>query len=153
MEQSATDGADAGLDAVLAWNFLRTARFVGNRMAARLADHDLNPIHFGVLAFLATVPQMTTSEVARAVFIRPQSMTPLLDELEGRGLIHRAGARTRGRRNPVQITEDGRRTLHAVWPIALASNDLSDSGLTAEESVRLNQLLLKILRATHGDPW
>ena len=41
------------LDDVLTWNIVRVARFVGNRLAARLADHRLNPIQFGVLAFLS----------------------------------------------------------------------------------------------------
>ena len=152
MEECVTDETGAELDGVLAWNFVRVARFVGNRMAMRLADHDLNPIHFGVLAFLAVAPEMTTSDIARAVLLRPQSMTPLLDGLEGRGLIRRTGARSRGRRNPVQITDSGRQALDAVWGIALATNDLSDAGLTGEESTQLNHLLLKIIRATSDGP-
>ena len=135
---------------MLTWNLVRVARFAGQRLAERLAGHGLHPVHFGVLAHLALAPEMTQADIARAVLQRPQSIAPLLDGLEERGLIRRTGDRARGRRNPVQITDDGRRALDAVWDIALSTNDLSDAGLTAQESVELNRLLLKLVRATQG---
>lgn len=144
------DRTDAGLDEVLTWNLVRAARFAGQRLAERLAGHGLHPVHFGVLAHLDIAPEMTQADIARAVLQRPQSIAPLLDGLEERGLIRRTGDRARGRRNPVQITDDGRRALDAVWDIALSTNDLSDAGLTAQESVELNRLLLKLVRATRG---
>ena len=144
------DRTDADLDEVLTWNLVRVARFAGQRLAERMAGHGLHPVHFGVLAYLVIAPEMTQADLARAVLQRPQSIAPLLDGLEGRGMVRRTGDRTRGRRNPVQITDDGQRALDAVWDIALASNDLGDAGLTAEESAELNRLLLKVVRATQG---
>jgi DNA-binding MarR family transcriptional regulator len=141
---------DVGLDEVLTWNLVRVARFAGQRLAERLAGHGLHPVHFGVLAHLVLAPEMTQADIARAVLQRPQSIAPLLDGLEERGLIRRTGDRARGRRNPVQITDDGRRALDAVWDIALSTNDLGDAGLTAQESAELNRLLLKLVRATQG---
>lgn len=138
------------LDGVLTWSVVRVARFTGQRLAERLAAHGLNPIHFGVLAYLAIAPEMTQADLARAVLVRPQSIAPLVDGLEDRGLIRRSSDRARGRRNPVQITDDGRRVLGAVWDIALSANDLSDAGLDAQESAELNRLLLKIIHATQG---
>lgn len=142
------------LDGILTWSVVRVARFAGQRFAERLAAHGLNPVHFGVLAYLAIAPEMTQADLARAVLVRPQSIAPLLDGLEDRGLIRRTGQRARGRRNPVQITHDGRGALNAVWDIALSSNDFSDAGLTSQESMELNRLLLKIIhtsRATRLD--
>jgi len=140
------------LDRVLAWSVVRVARFTGQRLAERLAAHGLNPIHFGVLAYLAIAPEMTQADLARAVLVRPQSIAPLLDGLQERGLIRRTGDRARGRRNPVQITDEGRRALDAVWDIALSTNDLSNAGLTNQESAELNRLLLKIIHTTQGTP-
>lgn len=105
-----------------------------------------------VLAFLSVGPGMTTSEIARAVLVRPQSMTPLLDGLEQRGLVRRTGTRARGQRNPVEITDAGRRLLHDVRPIARATGDLHEAGLTEGESRQLNELLLKVVRATGDAP-
>ncbi|SDD96166.1 MarR family winged helix-turn-helix transcriptional regulator [Auraticoccus monumenti] len=140
------------LDEVLTWSVVRVARFAGQRLAERLAEHGLNPVHFGVLAYLTISPEMTQADLARAVLVQPQSIAPLLDGLEQRGLVRRTGERARGRRNPVQITDDGRRALDAVWDIAMSTNDLSDAGLTTQESAELNRLLLKIVHATQGTP-
>lgn len=143
---------DGGLDDILTWNAVRVARFLGGRMAARLAGHGLNPIHFGVLAYLAEQEEMTTADIARVVLVTPQSMSPLLDGLEQRGLVRRTGIRARGQRNPVEITSAGRDELAAVWGIAQATSNLTDAGLTSDESQQLNQLLMKVLRASKDIP-
>lgn len=138
------------LDRILTWSIVRVARFAGQRLANRLADHGVTPVHFGVLAHVAINAEMTQADLARAVLVRPQSIAPLLDGLEERGLIRRTGNRARGRRNPVQLTDDGRHALDSAWEVALGSNDLSDAGLTLDESEELNRLLLKIVHATSG---
>ncbi|RIX28426.1 MarR family winged helix-turn-helix transcriptional regulator [Amnibacterium setariae] len=138
------------LDANLTWSIVRVARLVGQRLTDRLAEHGLNPVQFGVLAHLAVEEEMTQAALARAVLVRPQSIAPLLDGLEQRGLIARAGDRARGRPNPVRLTEEGGRALDGVRSIALGANDLSDVGLSPDESDRLNALLLTIIRATDG---
>ncbi len=138
------------LEGILTWSIVRVARFVGQRLTDRLAGHDLNPIQFGVLAHLAITEEMTQADLARSVLVRPQSIAPLLDGLQERGLIIRTGDRARGRRNPVRITADGRDALNEIRTIALSANDLTDAGLTLSESTELNRLLLKIIDATHG---
>ena len=138
------------LDANLTWSVVRVARLVGQRLTDRLADHGLNPVQFGVLAHLAVEEEMTQADLARSVLVRPQSIAPLLDGLQQRGLIERTGDRARGRRNPVRLTEDGSRALDAVRGIALGANDLSDIGLSAEGSAELNRLLLQVIHATDG---
>ena len=50
----------------------------------------------------------------------------------------------------MEITGEGRSALEAVCDVALFTNDLSDVGLTAAESVELNRLLLKVVHATQG---
>lgn len=138
------------LEGILTWSLVRVARFAGQRMTDRLAAHGLNPIQFGALAYLAIENEMTQAELARAVLVRPQSIAPLLDGLEQRGLIQRTGDRTRGRRNPVMLTDAGSSALDAVWDIASGTNDLSDAGLSTAESAELNRLLQLVLSATHG---
>ncbi|WP_165070457.1 MarR family winged helix-turn-helix transcriptional regulator [Marisediminicola senii] len=138
------------LDAVLTWSVVRVARYAGQRLADRLAAHDLTPIHFGALAHLAAVGEMSQADLARSVLVRPQSITTLLDGLEERGLIQRTGDRTRGRRNPVRISADGILALDEIRPIAQSANDLTAEGLTLEESAELNRLLLKIIHTADG---
>lgn len=138
------------LDEVLTWSVVRVARFMGQRLSERMAAHGLNPVHFGVLAYLRIAPEMTQADLARSILVRPQSIASLLDGLEERGMIRRTGERTRGRRNPVQITDQGQEVLTTVWDIALSANDLSDAGLTMTESIELNRLLLKIIHGTQS---
>lgn len=144
--RAASEGGN-DLDDILTWNMVRAARFVGHRLADRLSGHRLNPIQFGVLAFLEQQDEMTSAEIARAVLLRPQSVAPLLDGLEERGLISRRGTRARGHRNPVTMTDEGRRLFEEAREIALAANDLDDATLTDAESAELNRLLLKIVRS------
>ncbi|WP_167582788.1 MarR family winged helix-turn-helix transcriptional regulator [Kineococcus rubinsiae] len=138
---------EAELDEVVTWNVVRVARFLGQRLSERLAPQELHPVHFGVLAQLDITGQMSQADLARAVLLRPQSIAPLLDGLERRGLLQRTGARVRGRRNPVQITDEGRHALQMAWAVATSSNDLKDAGLTTAEGAELNRLLLKVVGA------
>ncbi|MEI4271538.1 MarR family transcriptional regulator [Klenkia sp. LSe6-5] len=149
MDVTGTTAVDR-LDGVLAWNVLRAARSVGNRLAERLTGHGLNPVQFGVLAFLADRTAMTTAEIAREVLLRPQSVAPLLDQLEERGLARRSGTREKGRRNPIEITDAGRAALDGAWATAAEAGDLSDLGITEQESRQLNALLLRIIAGTSG---
>jgi len=141
---------EAELDEVLTWNMVRAARFLGQRLSEQLADQQLHPVQFGVLAQLDIAGAMSQADLARAVQLRPQSVAPLLDGLERRGLLARTGDRIRGRRNPVQITAEGRAALQAAWAVATSSNDLGDAGLTDVESAELNRLLLKVVDANQG---
>ena len=99
---------------------------------------------------------VSQADLARAVLQRPQSIAALLDGLERRGLVRRTGDRARGRRNPVELTDEGRTAVRAAWSVAISSNDLRDVGLTAAEGAELNRLLLKVVAASGtaggGDP-
>ena len=141
---------EAELDQVVTWNVVRAARFLGQRLSEHLAAQGLNPVQFGVLAQLDIAGPMSQAELARAVLLRPQSIAPMLDVLQERGLLQRTSDRARGRRNPVRITRGGRTALEAAWAVAAASNDLRDAGLSAAESDDLNRLLLKVVGASRG---
>jgi DNA-binding MarR family transcriptional regulator len=133
------------LDEILTWNLVRAARLTARRLTDRLAEFDLNPVTFGVLAQLAVTSPMTQADLARAVLIRPQSIATLLEGLEHRDLIRREGDRSRGRRNPVVLTDDGHMLLDDVWDTVMATNDLSGDGLNSQETLELNRLLRKLV--------
>jgi DNA-binding MarR family transcriptional regulator len=135
------------LDEIVTWSLVRAARLCARRLDERLDQHGLNPVTFGVLAHLAVTSPMTQADLARAVLIRPQSIAAVLDGLEELGLIRRAGGRARGRRNPVVLTDDGRTMLGTVWTTVTATNDLSDQGLSPDETAQLNRLLLRLVHA------
>lgn len=135
----------SGLDSVLGWNAVKVARVIGSQITAGMAEHDLSLVQFGVLSCLADGAQLTSAEIARAVFVRPQTMSDVLDGMERRGLVQRVGVRARGRRNPAEITPAGTAALDAAQAVALATNDLSAFGLDASASAQLNALLLAVI--------
>ncbi|MBF4600374.1 winged helix-turn-helix transcriptional regulator [Frigoribacterium sp. VKM Ac-1396] len=143
------DDGGSGLDSVLGWNAVKVARIIGARITAGMAEHDVSLVQFGVLSCLADGAELTSAEIARAVFVRPQTMSDVLDGMERRGLVHRVGVRARGRRNPAAITPTGQGVLDAVQAVALATNDLTSLGLDATQSAQLNALLLTVI--DHAD--
>ncbi|MCJ1714278.1 MarR family winged helix-turn-helix transcriptional regulator [Curtobacterium sp. VKM Ac-2922] len=119
------------VDAIAAWSVIRAARVLARRLADVLAPLDLTPVEFGVLVQLATTEDtaadpapagLAQADLARAVGVRPQSVTALVATLADRGLIDRGAERGRGRRSRVVLTDDGRAVLAQAYPVVLASN-------------------------------
>lgn len=113
----------ADIDAVVGWTVIRAARRAARILALTLKNHDLTPVEFGVLAQLAAAHgELTQAEVARAVEVRPQSVAPVIDGLSRRGLLHREGARGRGRSGRLVLSDAGAALLRAAFPDVLATN-------------------------------
>lgn len=89
------------LDNSPVWSVIRAAHVLERRVTALFAAHDLTPVQFGVLCYLAASGPMTTADVARSVLVWPQSIAGVLTAMERRGLIARGDLRGRGRANPV----------------------------------------------------
>jgi len=147
-----SDEGGRGLESVLGWNAVKVARIIGSKITAGMAEHDVSLVQFGVLSCLADGAELTSAEIARAVFVRPQSMSDVLDGMERRGLVRRVGVRARGRRNPAAITPAGQAVLDAVQQVASATNDLSMFGLDASRSAQLNALLLAVIEGAEKSP-
>lgn len=110
------------VDAIAAWSVIRAARVLARRLADELAPLDLTPVEFGVLVQLAATDGLAQADLARAVGVRPQSMTAMVAALGDRGLIDRGSERGRGRRSRIVLTDDGRTLLARAYPVVLSSN-------------------------------
>ncbi|MEU6819158.1 MarR family transcriptional regulator [Streptomyces atriruber] len=71
----------------------------------------LSPSQRSVLARLDRGGPSTTAGLARAEFVRPQSMRMTVAALESMELIERAPDPNDGRQSVVSLTDEGRRTL------------------------------------------
>ncbi|MEU5894755.1 MULTISPECIES: MarR family winged helix-turn-helix transcriptional regulator [Streptomyces] len=71
----------------------------------------LSPSQRSVLARLDRGGPTTTAELARAEFVRPQSMRMTVSALESMALIERAPDPDDGRQSVLSLTDQGRRTL------------------------------------------
>lgn len=110
------------VDAIAAWTVIRAARELARRLAAELDPLDLTPVEFGVLVQLAAADGLSQADLARAVGVRPQSMTPLVTGLGERGLLDRGTERGRGRLSRIRLTPAGRDLLSQAFPVVHASN-------------------------------
>lgn len=87
-------------------------RVVLGQLVRRLRAENTLPLSHGiVLARLEREGPMTTSALAAAERVRPQSMSQTVAELVGAGLVARTPDPTDGRRILIGLTDAGRSTL------------------------------------------
>ncbi|MCX5310952.1 MarR family winged helix-turn-helix transcriptional regulator [Streptomyces sp. NBC_00154] len=84
------------------------------RLRTTSSDSLLTPTQRAVLSRLGREGPATTAALARAEYVRPQSMRLTLGALESQGLVERAPDPVDGRKSVMSITDVGRTTLDAV---------------------------------------
>ncbi|MFE3825118.1 MarR family winged helix-turn-helix transcriptional regulator [Streptomyces sp. NPDC059092] len=85
------------------------------RLRTTSPDDRLTPSQRSVLARLLGEGPATTAALARAEYVRPQSMRLTLAALEEQHLVRRTPDPDDGRQSVVSVTETGRTTLAAVY--------------------------------------
>ncbi|MFE3597831.1 MarR family winged helix-turn-helix transcriptional regulator [Streptomyces sp. NPDC059142] len=85
------------------------------RLRTTSPDDHLTPSQRSVMARLSGEGPATTAALARAEYVRPQSMRQTLAALEEQHLIERTPDPDDGRQSVVSVTETGRRTLATVY--------------------------------------
>ncbi|MEU8700643.1 MarR family transcriptional regulator [Streptomyces sp. NPDC048680] len=84
------------------------------RLRSSSSESLLTPTQRSVLARLDDGGPATTAALARAEFVRPQSMRLTLGVLEEQGIVERAPDPDDGRKSVMSITDAGRTTLAEV---------------------------------------
>ncbi len=84
---------------------------LGQLMRRLRAEHRFSLAHGSVLGRLDREGPMSTSDLAAAERVRPQSMAQTVSELEVDGLISRRPDPADGRRALLELTDKGRGTL------------------------------------------
>ncbi len=127
----------------------RLAALVERRQAGLCADAGLTPAQFQVLAELGgrDLAPMTASDLARAIVLTSGGMTPVLDQLEERGLIRRQVDSEDRRARRITITEKGRSAVGQVLHRQMAHHQAMNAALSPEERDQLSTLLRKLLLA------
>jgi DNA-binding MarR family transcriptional regulator len=91
-------------------------RVLVSRLRRRFRDlyreDDLTASQMAVLGRLFSDGPSSTSDLAAAEHVRPQSMAATLAALEERGMIRRAPDPADGRRQLISLTDAGRATVH-----------------------------------------
>jgi DNA-binding MarR family transcriptional regulator len=134
------------------WELVQTAHLAGRRFAEAFASAGLTPAQFGVLASLVDGDDLSPADLARAVYVRPQSMGRLVADMVEQGLVTRTGPGGRGRRTGLALTDRGRRAVAEARPAAYALSTPEALHLTPSQVEDLVELLGIVRRALQTDP-
>lgn len=109
-----------------------------------LADLGVTPASFSVLEVLRSNPGATQSKLAHAVHLDRSSIVPMLDKLEGRGLLSRRASTTDRRNNHIYLSVEGEALLSAAMLRVREHERRVTAKLTTTEKKALLILLDKI---------
>jgi DNA-binding MarR family transcriptional regulator len=116
-----------------------------------LAPLALTTPQMAVLSALSSKPQLSNAELARAAFVKPQSMVPVLQSVESNGWIVRRAAAT-GRTMPAELTPEGRDRLKAGRKAVRQVESKLLGDLSPDEQLQLGTLLERCLQSLRHEP-
>ena len=133
---------------------MRLAAHLERELATICVPAGLKPGQFQVLAELRgrdPLP-MTASELAKAIVLTSGGMTPVLDQLEERGLITRQIDAEDRRARRIAITEKGRSVVNRALDQQIARHRALNSELALAEREALTAILRKLLIVVERNP-
>ena len=104
-----------------------------------------------ILSVLNNVPEMTQTEMAERLNIRPQSLTRILTEIEGKGLIVRKRKEDDRRTVMVSITEEGKTAYREISEKRKKTAEAVFGFLSSDEKDTLERLLTKVIHHRQGE--
>jgi DNA-binding MarR family transcriptional regulator len=130
---------------VAATAVFRAEKIIKAKMAAALADLDLAPDRYQVLALLAAADggKMSLSDLSRAVLIHPATTTYTVDTLEKRGLIKRQSDPKDRRGVLAQVTPAGRELVRKATKL-LEATDWGIGEITDEDAAAVSRVLSRL---------
>jgi DNA-binding MarR family transcriptional regulator len=132
---------------------MRLAAHLERELAAICVPAGLKPGQFQVLAELRgrdPLP-MTASELAKAIVLTSGGMTPVLDQLEERGLVTRQIDPEDRRARRIAITEKGRSFINRALDQQFARHRALNAELAFAEREALTAILRKLLVVVEGN--
>jgi DNA-binding MarR family transcriptional regulator len=140
----------AGLRSSTGYLLARLGAESRRRWARMLADHGLTPHHFGMLMTLDHLGVTHQRRLSELVGIDPRNAVPVLDLLQQRGLLQRAGDPADRRRRAIALTPAGQRMLNQLRQAADAVEADMLKDLDDQQQAILHRLLLTLFEATIG---
>jgi DNA-binding MarR family transcriptional regulator len=126
---------------------LRLAQAASFQAFAReVKDVDLSPGRFATLTLIAHNPGISQTALSRANGRDKSSLTPVLDDLVGRGLVRRTRAAADRRSYQLALTTSGERMLRRLTACAKRHEDSLDRVIGTDRA-----LFLRVLRRIAGE--
>ncbi len=115
------------------------------------AEFRLTPPQHSIMFTISRCPGLNQSEVARALGFDRATTGQIITGLEARGLVERSPSAASKRKNALQLTLDGVRTLRAVEEPSKRSSKRLLSPLSADEQRQLIVLITKLTSALNEE--
>lgn len=102
----------------LPMTLLKAREVVMQKFTPHLRAHDLSPQQWRVLRALEEVAELDATEISERCALLMPSLSRILQNLEGRGLIQRVTSAEDQRRSLVSITPSGRELFEKIAPLS-----------------------------------
>ena len=151
-----TEIADRKLEQRLPAELVSSTLFLLKRLGMAAKEHSfdayteagLHPYHHAILAVLDEGSRETQGQIAEALGYDKGQLVGLLDELEREGLVERQRDPEDRRRQIVQMTPAGKKTLEKLRKLSARLEDEFFASLGEKERTQLHAALLS-LASTH----
>lgn len=110
----------------------------------RMEQYELRPVDFTILSLIKANPSITQKRLAQAANVSPPNLAPLLDKLEGRGVVIRQRNPMDKRSQTLALTEEGISLCIKAEETALALETEATAALSDGERAELIRLLQKV---------
>ena len=114
MSSAASSGPGHDRDVTLLYLIKQVELAVRQALDDVVATADLTALQYTALTVLERHPGITSAELARNSFVRPQSMAEMVTVLLGRGLIGRERDETNRKQYLLSLSGAGQRTLDGL---------------------------------------
>ena len=128
----------------------RLDRAIRAEINERVKPHGLTTLQYTTLSILERGGELSNAQLARRAYMTPQSMSEVLEALEGKGLVQRTPHPNHRRVFPAALTAKGRKVL----AVCNASVDELErdmlANMTPNQVTSLRKGLVSAVRALHA---
>lgn len=125
------------------------ARLLSQRWSRYLAEHHgLTPAGMSVLFALAGSGQQTHREIADRCYVRPATLTGIVDTLERNGLVERRRDADDRRSVRLALTTEGDRHVHELLDVISTDRPLTSVDADPAKAAVIREFLLELISAT-----
>lgn len=132
------------LEDLIGYNLKRAYVIVQADFRKALGDDGMSARVFSALSLCVRYPNITQSELARAMGIERSGLVAIVDELEAKNQLRRAPVPGDRRVQALVPTDEGRAAYNAAIKAVRAHEDLLFAEMTAQDKATLLSLLKKI---------
>lgn len=130
---------------LVGYNLRKAQSAVFKHFSRTVSSHDVSPGHFGVLVLIEANPGMSQTTLARALGVDRSSIVPVIDHLEGEGLVTREKKPSDRRTHELQLTTYGTSRLSALKSSVLEHDAQVAGCLSDTEKQDLIESLGKVM--------